>query len=187
MSPENPVHASAPALLKQELGSWRGQFPFLCGCCNDNPVAGRTSLLVPHPVHLSVLLSTVVSSICTTWTKGNCLVRGGMREARGSRTRDTEEAADAISPSRNKSDPKSASHPQDYTVENLIRTGMAGLILVVLGVLLFQPWHSQTRTQDAARGFVLDLTAWNGRQVDCTEVSPAQIQGHWRLCGTQQP
>lgn len=36
-------------------------------------------------------------------------------------------------------------------------------------------------------GFVLDLTAWNGRQVDCTEVSPAQIQGHWRLCGTQQP
>ncbi|XP_046536400.1 leukocyte immunoglobulin-like receptor subfamily A member 5 isoform X5 [Equus quagga] len=118
---------------------------------------------------------------------GNCLVRGGMREARGSRTRDTEEAADAISPSRNKSDPKSASHPQDYTVENLIRTGMAGLILVVLGVLLFQPWHSQTRTQDAARGFVLDLTAWNGRQVDCTEVSPAQIQGHWRLCGTQQP
>ncbi|XP_046536399.1 leukocyte immunoglobulin-like receptor subfamily A member 1 isoform X4 [Equus quagga] len=166
MSPENPVHASAPALLKQELGSWRGQFPFLCGCCNDNPVAGRTSLLVPHPVHLSVLLSTVVSSICTTWTK---------------------EAADAISPSRNKSDPKSASHPQDYTVENLIRTGMAGLILVVLGVLLFQPWHSQTRTQDAARGFVLDLTAWNGRQVDCTEVSPAQIQGHWRLCGTQQP
>nr|XP_014586205.2 leukocyte immunoglobulin-like receptor subfamily A member 5 [Equus caballus] len=62
------------------------------------------------------------------------------------------EVADAISSSRNKSDPKSASHPQDYTVENLIRTGMAGLILVVLGILLFQPWHRQTRTQDAARG-----------------------------------
>ncbi|KAM5297552.1 leukocyte immunoglobulin-like receptor subfamily A member 6 [Glossophaga mutica] len=32
----------------------------------------------------------------------------------------------------------SASHPPDYTVENLIRMGVAGLVLVVLGVLLFQ-------------------------------------------------
>uniref|UniRef100_A0A2K6GK72 Ig-like domain-containing protein n=1 Tax=Propithecus coquereli TaxID=379532 RepID=A0A2K6GK72_PROCO len=40
--------------------------------------------------------------------------------------------------------------PQDYTVENLIRMGMAGLILVALGMLLFQDWHSQRRHQDAA-------------------------------------
>ncbi|XP_012498439.1 PREDICTED: leukocyte immunoglobulin-like receptor subfamily A member 5 [Propithecus coquereli] len=40
--------------------------------------------------------------------------------------------------------------PKDYTVENLIRMGMAGLILVALGILLFQDWHSQRRHQEAA-------------------------------------
>ncbi|XP_012384646.2 leukocyte immunoglobulin-like receptor subfamily A member 6 [Dasypus novemcinctus] len=43
----------------------------------------------------------------------------------------------------------SASH--DYTVDNLIRMGVAGLVLVGLGVLLLQAWHSQRRTQDAGR------------------------------------
>uniref|UniRef100_A0A8C7AJX9 Ig-like domain-containing protein n=1 Tax=Neovison vison TaxID=452646 RepID=A0A8C7AJX9_NEOVI len=38
---------------------------------------------------------------------------------------------------------------QDYTVENLIRLGISALILMVLGVLLFQARHRQT--QDAAR------------------------------------
>uniref|UniRef100_A0A8D2EZX1 Ig-like domain-containing protein n=1 Tax=Theropithecus gelada TaxID=9565 RepID=A0A8D2EZX1_THEGE len=42
-----------------------------------------------------------------------------------------------------------ASH--DYTVENLIRMGVAGLILVVLGILLFEPQYSQRSLQDAAR------------------------------------
>ncbi|XP_023602875.1 leukocyte immunoglobulin-like receptor subfamily A member 5 isoform X6 [Myotis lucifugus] len=45
-------------------------------------------------------------------------------------------AADTISPSQNNSDPKSASHSQDYTVENSIRMAVAGLVLVALGVLL---------------------------------------------------
>ncbi|XP_059109759.1 leukocyte immunoglobulin-like receptor subfamily A member 6 [Peromyscus eremicus] len=40
----------------------------------------------------------------------------------------------------------SASQPQDHTVENLIRMGMAGLILIVLGILLFEACHSQRRT-----------------------------------------
>ncbi|KAF5917001.1 hypothetical protein HPG69_013925 [Diceros bicornis minor] len=35
----------------------------------------------------------------------------------------------------------------DYTVENLIRLGMAGLILLVLGILLFQARHSLRRPQ----------------------------------------
>uniref|UniRef100_G1P9P2 Ig-like domain-containing protein n=1 Tax=Myotis lucifugus TaxID=59463 RepID=G1P9P2_MYOLU len=43
------------------------------------------------------------------------------------------------------------SHPQDYTVENLIRIGVAGLVLVVLGVLLFQARNDTRRTHDAAR------------------------------------
>uniref|UniRef100_A0A0G2JMJ0 Leukocyte immunoglobulin like receptor A3 n=1 Tax=Homo sapiens TaxID=9606 RepID=A0A0G2JMJ0_HUMAN len=42
------------------------------------------------------------------------------------------------------------SHPQDYTVENLIHMGKAGLILVVLRILLFEAQHSQ-RSPDAAR------------------------------------
>uniref|UniRef100_A0A2I3FTV8 Leukocyte immunoglobulin like receptor A2 n=1 Tax=Nomascus leucogenys TaxID=61853 RepID=A0A2I3FTV8_NOMLE len=40
-------------------------------------------------------------------------------------------------------------HPQDYTVENLIRMGVAGLVLVVLGILLFEAQHSQRSLQDA--------------------------------------
>ncbi|XP_054566343.1 leukocyte immunoglobulin-like receptor subfamily A member 6 isoform X7 [Eptesicus fuscus] len=44
-----------------------------------------------------------------------------------------------------------ASKPQDYTVENLIRMGVAGLVLVVLGVLLFQARNDTRRTQDAAK------------------------------------
>uniref|UniRef100_H0WLB7 Ig-like domain-containing protein n=1 Tax=Otolemur garnettii TaxID=30611 RepID=H0WLB7_OTOGA len=61
-------------------------------------------------------------------------------------------AAEATSPSQNKSDPETAPHPQDYTVENLICMGVAGLILVALGILLFQEWHSQRRSQDATEG-----------------------------------
>ncbi|XP_045440162.1 leukocyte immunoglobulin-like receptor subfamily A member 5 isoform X4 [Pipistrellus kuhlii] len=39
----------------------------------------------------------------------------------------------------------------DYTVENLIRIGVAGLVLVVLGVLLFQARNDTRRTHDAAK------------------------------------
>ncbi|XP_019292275.2 leukocyte immunoglobulin-like receptor subfamily A member 6 isoform X2 [Panthera pardus] len=60
-------------------------------------------------------------------------------------------SADTILPSQNKSDPNSDSHSKDYTVENLIRMGMAGLILVVLGILLFRDHSSQRRIQDEAR------------------------------------
>uniref|UniRef100_A0A2K6GD52 Uncharacterized protein n=1 Tax=Propithecus coquereli TaxID=379532 RepID=A0A2K6GD52_PROCO len=44
-----------------------------------------------------------------------------------------------------------APHPQDYTVENLVHMGVAGLILVALGILLFENWYSQRSPQDAAR------------------------------------
>ncbi|XP_069314196.1 leukocyte immunoglobulin-like receptor subfamily B member 3 [Eulemur rufifrons] len=60
------------------------------------------------------------------------------------------EAPETISPATSKSDPTSAPHPQDYTVENLVRLGVAGLILVALGILLFQHWHSQRSLQGAA-------------------------------------
>uniref|UniRef100_A0A673V1Y2 Ig-like domain-containing protein n=1 Tax=Suricata suricatta TaxID=37032 RepID=A0A673V1Y2_SURSU len=61
------------------------------------------------------------------------------------------EAADNISPAQNKSGHNTASHPNDYTVGNLIRMGMAGLILVVLGILLFRDHSSQRRIQDTAQ------------------------------------
>uniref|UniRef100_A0A8C9QHI6 Leukocyte immunoglobulin-like receptor subfamily A member 5 n=1 Tax=Spermophilus dauricus TaxID=99837 RepID=A0A8C9QHI6_SPEDA len=44
-----------------------------------------------------------------------------------------------------------SSPPQDYTVQNLIRMGVAGLVLLVLGILLFQAQDSQRGTRDAAR------------------------------------
>ncbi|XP_023564301.1 platelet glycoprotein VI-like [Octodon degus] len=49
------------------------------------------------------------------------------------------------------SDLSPASQPQDYMVENLVRMGLAGLILVALGILLLQTQCSQRRTQEAAR------------------------------------
>ncbi|XP_008825979.1 leukocyte immunoglobulin-like receptor subfamily A member 5 isoform X1 [Nannospalax galili] len=58
---------------------------------------------------------------------------------------------DTTSPSKNTSEDKMASQAQDHTVENLIRMGMAGLILVVLGILLCEAQHSQRRTQRATR------------------------------------
>ncbi|XP_053770985.1 leukocyte immunoglobulin-like receptor subfamily A member 5 isoform X5 [Desmodus rotundus] len=60
-------------------------------------------------------------------------------------------SADTIGPSHNSSDNRSASHPRDYTVENLIRMGVAGLVLVVLGVLLFQARGSERMAQAATR------------------------------------
>ncbi|XP_023564305.1 leukocyte-associated immunoglobulin-like receptor 2 isoform X4 [Octodon degus] len=49
------------------------------------------------------------------------------------------------------SDLSPASRPQDYTVENLIRMGLAGLVLAALGILLLQTQCGQRRTQEAAR------------------------------------
>ncbi|KAM5298020.1 leukocyte immunoglobulin-like receptor subfamily A member 6 [Glossophaga mutica] len=40
--------------------------------------------------------------------------------------------------------------PQDYTVGNLVRLGVSGLILLLLGVLLCEAWHSRGRPHDAA-------------------------------------
>ncbi|XP_058386199.1 leukocyte immunoglobulin-like receptor subfamily A member 5 isoform X2 [Diceros bicornis minor] len=68
------------------------------------------------------------------------------------------EAADTIRPSQNKSDSKS-----DYTVENLIRMGTAGLILLVLGILLFQARHSLRGPQAAAK------TQTQERTMHCSE------------------
>uniref|UniRef100_UPI0040385016 leukocyte immunoglobulin-like receptor subfamily A member 6 isoform X2 n=1 Tax=Callospermophilus lateralis TaxID=76772 RepID=UPI0040385016 len=67
-------------------------------------------------------------------------------------------ATETISPAQNSSDSSSGesggfsgSPPQDYTVQNLIRMGVAGLVLLVLGILLFQAQDSQRGTRDAAR------------------------------------
>ncbi|XP_053512718.1 leukocyte immunoglobulin-like receptor subfamily A member 6 [Artibeus jamaicensis] len=60
-------------------------------------------------------------------------------------------AADTIGPSHNSSGNSSDSHPQDYTVGNLIRMGVALLVLLVLGVLLFQARDSETMAQAATK------------------------------------
>ncbi|XP_054444134.1 leukocyte immunoglobulin-like receptor subfamily A member 5 [Pteronotus mesoamericanus] len=44
--------------------------------------------------------------------------------------------------------PVSTSSPQDHTMENLIRLGLAGLMLMGLEALLFQTLNSDRRTQD---------------------------------------
>ncbi|XP_014304669.1 leukocyte immunoglobulin-like receptor subfamily A member 6 isoform X1 [Myotis lucifugus] len=65
----------------------------------------------------------------------------------------SEEGTEWISPEESRTDSESTplfSHPQDYTVENLTQMGVAGLILVVLGVLLFEARNDPIRTLDAA-------------------------------------
>ncbi|XP_052616340.1 leukocyte immunoglobulin-like receptor subfamily A member 6 [Peromyscus californicus insignis] len=53
-----------------------------------------------------------------------------------------------ITISQNMSKPKTDSETQDHhTVENLIRMGMAGLVLVVLGILVFDACHSCRQDQ----------------------------------------
>ncbi|XP_035317590.1 leukocyte immunoglobulin-like receptor subfamily A member 5 isoform X1 [Cricetulus griseus] len=42
----------------------------------------------------------------------------------------------------NVSDSKAVSQPQDHTMENLIRLGLSVLVLVLLGILLFESQHS---------------------------------------------
>ncbi|XP_057618523.1 leukocyte immunoglobulin-like receptor subfamily A member 5 isoform X2 [Chionomys nivalis] len=44
----------------------------------------------------------------------------------------------------------SVSQPQDYTKENLIRIGVSVLVLVLLGILLYEDQHSQRRIQYTA-------------------------------------
>ncbi|XP_038195097.1 leukocyte immunoglobulin-like receptor subfamily B member 3 [Arvicola amphibius] len=44
-----------------------------------------------------------------------------------------------------------ASEKQDHTVENLIRMGFAVMILIVLGILVFEAWGSQRQSQHAVR------------------------------------
>ncbi|XP_054553360.1 leukocyte immunoglobulin-like receptor subfamily A member 5 [Talpa occidentalis] len=46
----------------------------------------------------------------------------------------------------------SAPHPQDYTLGNLLRLGVAAFLLLALGVLLLEALHSHRRTRDAAGG-----------------------------------
>nr|XP_014712064.1 leukocyte immunoglobulin-like receptor subfamily A member 6 isoform X1 [Equus asinus] len=59
----------------------------------------------------------------------------------------------------------SAPRPQDYTVENLIRMGGAALILVVLGILLFQARDSPGSLEDAARSRGYDPTSWRRKYI----------------------
>ncbi|XP_036896543.1 leukocyte immunoglobulin-like receptor subfamily A member 5 [Sturnira hondurensis] len=61
-------------------------------------------------------------------------------------------SADTISPSQNKSDPRSGEHPGswDFTMGNLTCVCMAGLVLVGLGLLLLQAQDSERMAQAAA-------------------------------------
>ncbi|XP_075798868.1 paired immunoglobulin-like receptor B isoform X2 [Microtus pennsylvanicus] len=45
----------------------------------------------------------------------------------------------------------SGSEKRDHTVENLIRMGFAVMILIVLGILVFEAWESQRQSQCAIR------------------------------------
>ncbi|CAH7409747.1 unknown_gene_12354 [Phodopus roborovskii] len=47
--------------------------------------------------------------------------------------------------------PTVASENKDHTVENLIRMGIAVLILIVLGILVFEAWDSQNQADHAAK------------------------------------
>nr|XP_051687122.1 leukocyte immunoglobulin-like receptor subfamily A member 6 [Oryctolagus cuniculus] len=55
------------------------------------------------------------------------------------------------SPSHPQPGSPAAPAPQDHTLENLIRMGVAGLVLLGLGLLLAEAWYSQRRTWAAGQ------------------------------------
>nr|XP_051684697.1 leukocyte immunoglobulin-like receptor subfamily A member 5 [Oryctolagus cuniculus] len=55
------------------------------------------------------------------------------------------------SPSHPQQGSPTAPAPQDHTLENLIRMGEAGLVLLGLGLLLAEAWYSHRRTRAAGR------------------------------------
>ncbi|XP_069918103.1 leukocyte immunoglobulin-like receptor subfamily A member 5 isoform X2 [Oryctolagus cuniculus] len=55
------------------------------------------------------------------------------------------------SPSRPQPGSPTAPAPQDHTLENLIRMGVAGLVLLGIGLLLAEAWYSHKRTRTAGR------------------------------------
>uniref|UniRef100_A0A8C8UII5 Ig-like domain-containing protein n=1 Tax=Peromyscus maniculatus bairdii TaxID=230844 RepID=A0A8C8UII5_PERMB len=56
----------------------------------------------------------------------------------------------ASSPPPSRPMPTAASENQDHTVENLIRMGMAFMILIVIGILVFESWGNQRQIHHAA-------------------------------------
>ncbi|XP_045706666.1 leukocyte immunoglobulin-like receptor subfamily A member 5 [Phyllostomus hastatus] len=52
-------------------------------------------------------------------------------------------APSTVTPSVQTPNATSGTQCPDYTVENLIRIGLSALVLVVLGVLVYQEWHSR--------------------------------------------
>ncbi|XP_040834169.1 leukocyte immunoglobulin-like receptor subfamily B member 3 [Ochotona curzoniae] len=60
--------------------------------------------------------------------------------------------AQPSSPSPPQPGSPTAPQPQDHTVENLIRLGVAGLVLLLLGLLLLEAWLSARRTRGTAAG-----------------------------------
>ncbi|KAM5236284.1 LOW QUALITY PROTEIN: uncharacterized protein ACOB6Z_013771 [Ctenodactylus gundi] len=76
----------------------------------------------------------------------------------------------------------SDSQAQDYSVENLIRMGVAGLVLLVLGILLLEARHSHRRTQDAARRTTATPMFYG--QLENDQRTPSHTQGQARLCHT---
>ncbi|XP_054553363.1 leukocyte immunoglobulin-like receptor subfamily A member 5 [Talpa occidentalis] len=68
-----------------------------------------------------------------------------------------------------------APRPQDYTLGNLLRLGVAAFLLLALGVLLLEALHSHRRTRDAAgggpgrgQGPGQSARAWRGLCGHCT-------------------
>nr|XP_051695713.1 leukocyte immunoglobulin-like receptor subfamily A member 6 isoform X3 [Oryctolagus cuniculus]XP_051695714.1 leukocyte immunoglobulin-like receptor subfamily A member 6 isoform X3 [Oryctolagus cuniculus]XP_051695715.1 leukocyte immunoglobulin-like receptor subfamily A member 6 isoform X3 [Oryctolagus cuniculus] len=55
------------------------------------------------------------------------------------------------SPSRPQPGSPTASAPEDHTLENLIRIGVAGLVLLGIGLLLADAWYSHKRTRAAGQ------------------------------------
>nr|XP_051687126.1 leukocyte immunoglobulin-like receptor subfamily A member 5 isoform X3 [Oryctolagus cuniculus] len=55
------------------------------------------------------------------------------------------------SPSHPQPGSPTAPAPQDHSLENLIRMGVAGLVLLGLGLLLAEAWYSQRRTRAAGQ------------------------------------
>ncbi|KAL1764631.1 leukocyte immunoglobulin-like receptor subfamily B member 3, partial [Sigmodon hispidus] len=101
------------------------------------------------------------------------------------------EDSDSIPSTHMAANSSTASEKQDHTVENLIRMGFAAMILILLGILLYDGWYSSVH-------FLLQLfrsygSCWRSRQhpvpevMDFIEVESTYLNkvtvGQWNYAG----